>query len=141
MSGARGQAEPLSEAAKTTTSDGVLEFDGAWDRAKVHQKDLDERRNSWPSWRQSHTGNELRTDDERDRCRRLRRLNKRGAGTEASISQNGTTTLGDSRSDEDAHHRVTERPNVQQGKQHEDEYSIHSRINAYTTSSCRGVRV
>ena len=43
--------------------------------------------------------------------------------------------------DDDAHHRVTERTNVQQGKRHEDEYSIHSRINAYTISSCRGVRL
>ena len=36
-------------------------FDGAWDLAKVDQKDLDERRNSLPSWRQSRT--EPRTDD------------------------------------------------------------------------------
>ena len=53
-------------------------------------------------------------------------------------------TLGRDReliADEDGHHRVTERINVQQGKQHEDEYSIHSRINARTISSCRGVRV
>ena len=42
--------------------------------------------------------------------------------------------------DGDAHHRETERTNVQQGKQHEDEDSIHSRINAYTIRSCRGVR-
>ena len=37
--------------------------------------------------------------------------------------------------DDDAHHRVTERTNVQQGKRHEDEYSIHSQINVYTISS------
>ena len=33
-------------------------FDEAWDRVKVDQKDLDEHRNSWPSWRQSRTGEE-----------------------------------------------------------------------------------
>ena len=80
VSGARGRGERLSEAAKTVTSDRVLELGEAnetirwaWDRAKVDQKDMDERRNSWPSWRQSRAGKELRTDDERDRCRRLRR--------------------------------------------------------------------
>ena len=30
---------------------------------KVDQKGLEERRNSWPSWRRSRTGEEPRTDD------------------------------------------------------------------------------
>ena len=127
VSGARGRGEPLSKETKIITSDLVLELGEAnetirWYRVKVDQKDPDERRNSRTSWRHSHTG----------------------AGTEVSISRNGTTTLGESPSGprvDCAHHGVTERTNVQQGKQYEDEYSIHSRINAYTISSCRGVRV
>ena len=91
-------------------------FDGAWDRVKVDQMDLDEHRNSWPSWRQSRTGEELTTDDgTRSGCRRLRRLKKQGARPEVSTSRNGTTTHGESRSG----------PRVdcwmQQGRQHEDE--------------------
>ena len=135
-------------------------FDGAWGRAKVDQKDLDEHRNSWPSWRQFRPGEERRTDDERERCGDSGDVRRSKALERASISRIGTTTLRDSRSG----------PRVdcwmQQGKQHEDEwklntdgnaifhsnvrmthqnsqrsYSIHSRINAYTISSCKGVRV
>ena len=51
--GARGRGEQLSEVTKITTSDRVVRqtkpFDEAWDGAKVDQKDLDERRNSWTS--------------------------------------------------------------------------------------------
>ena len=66
VSGARGRVEQLSEMTKIITSDRVLElgeakpFDEAWDRAKVDQKDLDEHRNSWPSWRQSRNDNAWR---------------------------------------------------------------------------------
>ena len=40
--------------------------------------------------------------------------------------------------DDDAHHRVTERTNVQQGKRHEDEYSIHSQINVTRSAHAEG---
>ena len=43
-------------------------FDGARDRVKVDQKDLDEHRNNQPSWCQFRTGGGFRTDDERNRC-------------------------------------------------------------------------
>ena len=94
--GARGRGERLSEATKIITSDRVLELGEAnetirwvWDRVNVDQKDLDERRNR-PSWRQSRESKQLRTDvGTRSGCRRLRRLKKQGAGTEASISRNG----------------------------------------------------
>ena len=63
---------------------------------KVDQKDLDEHRNSWPSWRRS-------ADRERQRW----------------------ATLGWDReliAEEHAHHRVKEQTNVQQSKQREDEW-------------------
>ena len=54
VSGARGRVEQLSEMTKIITLDWVLELGEAnWDRVKVDQKDLDEHRNRWPSWRQS----------------------------------------------------------------------------------------
>ena len=43
-------------------------FDGARDRVKVDQKDLDEHRNNQPSWCQFRTGGGFRTDDEQNRC-------------------------------------------------------------------------
>ena len=94
-SGCRRQQRPSSRIGCWSSAGQSKPFGGAWDTAKVDQKDLDERRNSWRSLRQSRT--ELRTDYERDRCRRLRRLKMQGAGTEASISRNGTTALGESR--------------------------------------------
>ena len=122
-------------------------FDGAWERVKVDQKDLDEHSNSWPSWSQSRTGEELMTNEgTRSGYRLLRRPKKQGAGTEASISRNGTTTLGKSRSerkwklntDECAISHSNARMTHQNSRR---SFSIHSRINAYTLSSCRGVRV
>ena len=82
---------------------------GCWSSAR-HTKSFDElgavRRLSRRIWTNAGTTGPLGVNPvqaknpgqttERDRCRRLRRLKKQGVGTEAPISRNGTTTLGES---------------------------------------------
>ena len=105
VSGARGR-EQLSEKTKIS-SDRVLELceanetiRWAWDRAKVDQKDLDERRSSWPSWRRL-------AECERQRLASLDRKRELIA-------------------EEHAHHYVTKQTDVQQGKQHEVERKLNT---------------
>ena len=84
-------------------------FDGAWDRVKVDQKDLDGGSKALGRRRRS-----------------------------AATERQRLATLGRDRgliADDDAHHHVTKQINVQQDKQ------LENRINAYTISSRRGVRV